>query len=354
MSRLDGNLLSMASMCTRLSGIPKSPATVGFVKPTSHPVPITAAIVRQPTQAEVGFLITNICLLFLVLMFVGALCVYHLFLVISNTTTIEKSEKKRVEKLISKGHAAPCEYPYDLGMMNNLKSVFGDNPLLWWLPTPAKGDGLDFPIKKGLVPPVYWPPPEYHMHHGSKSSGAAVTAGCSGNVLYESNQGRVQAEIDDDGETVIRQYNYRQDADPESLEGGGDIGEPKSTSSSSWKFWSKNNGQESESGAEFSDDLQTDSDDDEYGLEEFIDDKGKDGRMPNGQNAWTTSANTKFMIPGQSSLVNRTGGGAFSNPYEGGSGLSGADDDDDDDDEDNRPLLHVVQRKLDAKKSKSN
>ncbi|KAJ1677020.1 Palmitoyltransferase, partial [Spiromyces aspiralis] len=153
---------------------------------------------RQPTQTEVTFLILNISLLLLVLIFVGALSVYHVILIVSNTTSIERKERKRVQRLVEKRQIPPCEYPYDLGVVDNLKSLFGNNILLWWVPKAMKGHGLDFPIKKGLEPPVYWPPPGYHVQAGPNAYPGEVS-----NILYKGKGGgmMVTAEIDDDGET---------------------------------------------------------------------------------------------------------------------------------------------------------
>ncbi|KAJ1718600.1 Palmitoyltransferase, partial [Coemansia erecta] len=197
--------------------------------------------VRQPTQTEVAFLIINTTLAGLVLLFVGILSGYHLYLVGSNTTTIESREKSRVEKLVRAKRCQPTPYPYDLGFVRNLKSVFGPRVLAWWIPQRAAGSGLDFDIKSTLTPPVYWPPPGY-----TRDPDAPKT-------LFKGKDGtRVVSEVDADGELVIRQYNSS--ADPAALESGGADTKP---------FDSGRDDDKSATGDEFDfdDDDSTDSDD---------------------------------------------------------------------------------------------
>ncbi|KAI8323993.1 zf-DHHC-domain-containing protein, partial [Martensiomyces pterosporus] len=102
--------------------------------------------VRQPTQTEVAFLIINMTLLFFVLLFVGILSCYHIYLVGRNTTTIESREKERVARLVRAKKCKPTPYPYDLGILRNFKSVFGERMALWWVPKHMAGSGLDFSI----------------------------------------------------------------------------------------------------------------------------------------------------------------------------------------------------------------
>ncbi|KAJ2507795.1 Palmitoyltransferase [Coemansia sp. RSA 2049] len=180
--------------------------------------------VRQPTQIEVAFLIINITLSGIVLVFVGILSGYHVYLVGCNTTTIESREKDRVARLIKAKKCKPAPYPYDLGLLRNFNAVFGETPWLWWLPVSAAGTGLDFPISDDLTPPVYWPPSGYTREAGASE---AVEQRCNPmepKAIYSTPGGvRVVAEVDDDGETVIRQYNPSMD--PGALECGGESGE---------------------------------------------------------------------------------------------------------------------------------
>ncbi|KAJ2718539.1 Palmitoyltransferase [Coemansia sp. Benny D115] len=206
--------------------------------------------VRQPTQSEVAFLIINLTLAGIVLLFVGVLSGYHAYLVSSNTTTIESREKARVEKLVQARKCPPAVYPYDLGIVRNLRSVFGERMIWWWVPKPMSGDGLDFAIGSDLVPPVYWPPVGYTRESGD---------GEQPRTLYKAKDSgtRVVAEIDADGEMVIRQYNKT--ADPASLEAGGlEEGETRRAFDSGRD---ENDESKSEAGDFDSDEFASDSDD---------------------------------------------------------------------------------------------
>ena len=52
------------------------------------------------------------------------------------------------------------DFPFDLGMYQNICSVLGDNPLVWWWPMPSPGNGLTYPVKLHTDPivPYSWPP----------------------------------------------------------------------------------------------------------------------------------------------------------------------------------------------------
>lgn len=50
--------------------------------------------------------------------------------------------------LVRKGKIAEIKYPYDLGWLDNLKSVLGPKPWLWLWPQEMKSDGLSFPVNK--------------------------------------------------------------------------------------------------------------------------------------------------------------------------------------------------------------
>ncbi|KAJ1935140.1 Palmitoyltransferase, partial [Kickxella alabastrina] len=168
--------------------------------------------VRQPTQAEVAFLIINMTLAGLVLLFVGILSGYHAYLVGSNTTTIESREKSRVEKLVRQRKCQPTPYPYNLGVVPNFRSVFGPNILTWWVPRNMSGDGLNFSIGPGLTAPVYWPPLGYTREN-------AVAEVAPRTVFHGKDGARVVSEMDADGEMVLRNYNAS--ADLATLENGG-------------------------------------------------------------------------------------------------------------------------------------
>lgn len=62
----------------------------------------------------------------------------HYVYICMNQTTIEVMEK-------SKQRGGNM---YNLGRAHNFKEIFGDNPLLWFVPVfTTKGDGLSYPVK---------------------------------------------------------------------------------------------------------------------------------------------------------------------------------------------------------------
>ncbi|KAJ2298282.1 Palmitoyltransferase, partial [Coemansia sp. RSA 2706] len=287
--------------------------------------------VRQPTQTEVAFLIINMTLLFFVLLLVGILSCYHLYLVARNTTTIESREKGRVAKLIRSKKCQPTPYPYDLGILRNFKSVFGDSVLLWWLPKRMAGTGLDFPIRDGLQPPVYWPPPGYSREVGGDPD--RVQQRCdvtSSATIFENSGGaRVVTEVDDDGEMVIRQYNSS--ADPALLECGGEAGE-------AGKFFDSGKEEKSEAG----DDVDWDNDDEDYDS----DDDFAGMQAPPESFASGVSVHGRSSAVGGQTITQRRSVFAAQQrgSYEGKLSDYTRDDADADIDEDNTPLMHMVHR----------
>ncbi|KAJ2273996.1 Palmitoyltransferase [Coemansia sp. RSA 370] len=274
--------------------------------------------VRQPTQTEVAFLIINITLLFFVLLLVGALSCYHLYLIAGNTTTIESREKDRVAKLIRNKKCQPTPYPYNLGILRNFKSIFGDSVLLWWLPRPMAGSGLDFPIRDGLRAPVYWPPPGYSRELGDPEK---VQQRCdvTSTPIYDNNSGsRVIAEIDDDGETVIRQYS--ESADPALLECGGEAG----------KFFDSGKEEKSEAG----EGVDWDNDEDDYDSDDDF----------AGMSEPPTSMATGVEFNAHQSITQRRSvfSGSQRSSYDTKLSDYTADADID---EDNTPLLHMMTRR---------
>ncbi|EFC50305.1 predicted protein [Naegleria gruberi] len=84
--------------------------------------------------------ILSFCFGFSMFFFAG----YHFKLIICNTTTIESLDKER--RLYEQHH---CEAPYDIGVLRNIKSILGDNPILWLSPfhIDYEGDGCHYPLK---------------------------------------------------------------------------------------------------------------------------------------------------------------------------------------------------------------
>jgi len=74
----------------------------------------------------------------------GPFLMFHTWLLARNMTTIEFCQALQRE-----------QWPgsvYDVGIYNNLRSVLGDNPLLWWLPLGGpSGSGVSFPRQLTLL-----------------------------------------------------------------------------------------------------------------------------------------------------------------------------------------------------------
>jgi hypothetical protein len=87
-------------------------------------------------------LVFNYALGIPVFLTVSMFTIYHLWLLCNNTTTIESSEKDRVATMRRRGRIREVKYPYNLGVLANIKSVLGDNPLKWCWPANGNGDGL--------------------------------------------------------------------------------------------------------------------------------------------------------------------------------------------------------------------
>lgn len=69
--------------------------------------------------------------------------VMHVSLLLSNTTTIERFEKKK-----------GVVWKYDMGKKKNFEQVFGTKKLLWLLPLISKEDLENIPALKGLEFPI--------------------------------------------------------------------------------------------------------------------------------------------------------------------------------------------------------
>lgn len=85
--------------------------------------------------------------LFMVLLFVGILWCYQTYYLCTNTTTIESWEKDRVATLVRRKKIHRVKYPYDIGVMKNIRSVLGPSMMYWLWPCDMRGDGLSFPIR---------------------------------------------------------------------------------------------------------------------------------------------------------------------------------------------------------------
>ncbi|CAG8611875.1 5190_t:CDS:2 [Funneliformis caledonium] len=111
----------------------------------------------EPTTTETIFLILNYIAVIPVLFSVGILSLYHFYCMLSNTTTIESWEKDKVSTMVRRGKIKEIVFPYDIGIYKNIKSILGNNPLLWCLPRKMHGTGLSYPVTKDADPTI-WPP----------------------------------------------------------------------------------------------------------------------------------------------------------------------------------------------------
>ena len=97
----------------------------------------------QDQEFHVSLTYLMLCLLSVGL---SAFFIFHAYLVLFNYTTIEFLEKR--------GCQPPPDHVnrYHLGPVGNVCSVFGSNPLTWWLPVrwTVEGDGLSFRLNPGL------------------------------------------------------------------------------------------------------------------------------------------------------------------------------------------------------------
>jgi len=112
-----------------------------FVNIVSNMEQITLDLKDQEFHVSLTYLM--LCLLSVGL---SAFFIFHAYLVLFNYTTIEFLEKR--------GCQPPPDHVnrYHLGPLGNVCSVFGSNPLTWWLPVrwTVEGDGLSFRLNPGL------------------------------------------------------------------------------------------------------------------------------------------------------------------------------------------------------------
>jgi hypothetical protein len=72
---------------------------------------------------------------------------FHLWMIKNQYTTIEFCEKRKSDQNFKNMS------PYNLGCVNNFKSILGANPLFWIIPVKnqSQGDGLFFQVRPGLL-----------------------------------------------------------------------------------------------------------------------------------------------------------------------------------------------------------
>lgn len=119
----------------------------------------------EPSKSEVIFLVLNYVACVPVLLTVGGFCLYHLWSLGRNTTTIEGWEKDKAATLVRRGKIEEVKFPYNLGMRRNFESVLGTNPLLWCWPRAPLGTGLTYPISQQEGEEIMWPPHDPSMRY---------------------------------------------------------------------------------------------------------------------------------------------------------------------------------------------
>ncbi|KAI8338037.1 DHHC palmitoyltransferase-domain-containing protein [Chlamydoabsidia padenii] len=106
-----------------------------------------SSILYHPASATEWVLLgLNLFLCVLVIIGVAILSGYHVYCITTNTTTIEGWEKGKSLTLKSMGTVHDVLYPYDQGVLNNIKCVLGNQPLLWLWPRQMQGSGFSFPV----------------------------------------------------------------------------------------------------------------------------------------------------------------------------------------------------------------
>jgi len=113
-------------------------------------------IVRNALQQQLAVSLQIPVMFIAVCVFAFGMAVFavtHLRLILINQTTIESFEKRRRRRKLNASGSFEVETvrdtrtfnAYNLGVRRNWRSVFGSNPLLWFLPVfTAEGDGIVF------------------------------------------------------------------------------------------------------------------------------------------------------------------------------------------------------------------
>lgn len=89
-----------------------------------------------------------------VVVVLGPFTAMHYRNLLRNLTTIEVSEQKRIMRqridACEQGYFKDTTHnPYDLGISNNFRQVFGNRIILWFLPIYSSlGDGVTYPLAK--------------------------------------------------------------------------------------------------------------------------------------------------------------------------------------------------------------
>ena len=121
--------------------------------------------VTDVTTTMVVFMVVNGIISIILYIFIVSMTLYQVIYLIRNVTRIERIQVSRIEKLIERGILEVSQdYPYNLGLFQNIEQVFGKKYWLWWLCSFPSGDGMDFPTNQPDNIAVHWPPPEFILY----------------------------------------------------------------------------------------------------------------------------------------------------------------------------------------------
>ncbi|KAF9210000.1 Palmitoyltransferase [Haplosporangium sp. Z 27] len=115
-----------------------------------------------PTTTQIVFMAVNIAVDGGVLLAVGMLAIYHLWSLMTNTSTIEAWEQEKVDAMIKKGKLKKTKFPYDVGCFRNYRQVLGPRVWLWLWPQKMLGSGTEFEVSNDKDAALVWPPREYN------------------------------------------------------------------------------------------------------------------------------------------------------------------------------------------------
>jgi len=98
------------------------------------------------------------------------------------------------------------KFPYNLGLIANIKSVLGNNPLLWCWPSEIKSDGLLFPVSGGESESGdIWPPQDPYAHEHEET--ISLTNRLSTNSPWTYGNGEFNPDLIPSNRARIKQRN---------------------------------------------------------------------------------------------------------------------------------------------------
>lgn len=113
-------------------------ATLVLLCKRLYMISTNAHIEQKISSEEIVFVVLDFVLCTVVNVSVGILSALQILYALKNETNIEVMQKEKLFKLREVGKDIRHQdlYPYDAGVCENLKSILGSNPILWWLPMP--------------------------------------------------------------------------------------------------------------------------------------------------------------------------------------------------------------------------